>query len=541
MNALIYGKNPMERIVSIEPNHGKAEVFRELADGSVVSETVPCTHYILYHQQHSPKMKPLVGNQFYKYIMEYTDATKFSDVLASSYKQKYPLHVIRDPKESMMVKDGYTYFKGMKVEDVSVLSFDIETTGLTHDKNSRVLLISNTFRRNGQIVRKLFSLDEYTGMHQMIRAWCAWVRQMDPSVIVGHNLYGFDLPYLHFCSGMLGFEGLNLGRDGSVVRFANRTSQFRKDSSQAYDYSNAYIYGREIVDTWFLSMKYDVSARREYESYGLKAVVEHELEGLRSKKKNEPKKFTTDDQMFLDRLSHGGNRTLVDASKIKEYYANRANNPGAWQKVKSYAIDDADDALTLYDLMVPSFFYYAQACPRSLQTIVNTASGSQFNSLMVRSYLQQGHSIALGSEKEEYAGAISFGVPGIHKNVFKIDVQSLYPSIIISKRLCNRDKDPQENFLKIMEFFTAERIQNKEMYEKTGERYYLNLSDSQKVNVINSGYGFLGAPKLNYNSPADADAVTAEGREILKKTILFITGKEYVPELEEDGDTDEVA
>jgi DNA polymerase I len=511
MNALIYGKNPIERIVSIEPGNGNAVVYRELEDGSVVSETVPCSHYILYnHNYENPKFKRLAGNQFYRWIIEYDDVLKFDDVLKASYKRKYPLHVIRDPKEALMVKDGYTYFKGMKIEDVSVLSFDLETTGLTHDYKSKVLLISNTFRRKGQITRKLFSLDEYPSQHAMLGAWCAWVREMNPSVITGHNLYGFDLPYLNYVAETHGYK-LTLGRNGSPLRFAGRGSQFRKDGSQAYDYVNAYIYGREIVDTWFLAMKYDVAARREYESYGLKAVIAHE--GLERK-----------------------GRQHYDAGQIAKNW----NNPEERKKIKAYAIDDADDALKLYDLMIPSLFYYTQAIPRSFQSIVNTATGSQINSLMVRAYLQQGHSIALGSEKEEYAGAISFGVPGVHKNVFKIDVQSLYPSIIISHRLCNRDKDPQELFLKIIEFFTEERIRNKERFEQTGDRYYSDLSDSQKI-VINSMYGFLGAPKLNYNSPEDASKVTEIGRSILKQAILYASGKEYVPVLEDAGEDDDAA
>lgn len=508
MNKLVYGKDTTDRIVSVEPGDESAEVFRELADGSIVSTHVPNAHYILFHSNLSPKFKRLAGNQYYQYIMEYPTRAKFDEVLKASYAKRYPLHVIRDAKEALMCKDGLTHFKGMKVGDVSVLSFDIETTGLNHDKDSAVLLISNTYRNNkGQVKRKLFVCENYPTQQLLISAWCDWVREMNPSILVGHNLYGYDLPYLNYCTRG---EGLALGRNGSEVRFAHRGSQFRKDGSQSYDYTNAWVYGREIVDTWFLSMKYDVAARKEYESYGLKAIIAHE--GLERK-----------------------GRVMVDASQIKTYYANRATSPKLWEDVKTYAMDDADDALKLFDLMIPSLFYLAQSVPRSFQQLINTATGSHVNSLMVRGYLQQGHSIALGSEKEPFEGAISFGVPGVHKNVFKIDVQSLYPSIILSSRICNRSKDPQELFLGLVDFFTQERIKNKERFEATSERYYSDMSDSQKI-AINSMYGFLGAPKLNYNSPADAAKVTAIGRDILKQAILWATGKEYAPALESEGD-----
>jgi DNA polymerase I len=507
MKSLIYGKNELDRIVSIEPGDGgKAVVYRELEDGAVVKTTVPCTHYILFSEQYSPKMRELAGNQFFRYIMEYTDVQRHADVLKSSYQQGYPLHVIRDPKEALMVKDGYTYYKGMKVADVSVLSFDIEDTygiGETLREDGRVLCIANTFRKQGRIVKKQFAYDDYPTEADMLRAWAKWVCEMDPSVVIGHNVYGHDLRVINYAAEKAGVV-LPLGRDGSAMRVRSRTSQFRKDGSQAYDYNNILIYGREIVDTWFLAMKYDVAARREYESYGLKNIIQHE---------------------GLEKAS----RQHYDASQIHRNYT----IPDEWAKINAYNADDADDPLAYYDLAIPSFFYYTQSIPRSFQSVVNTATGSQINSLMVRAYLQNGHSVAEGSEKEEYEGAISFGVPGIHKNVFKIDVQSLYPSIIISHRLCNRQKDPQELFLKIIEYFTAERIRNKEQWEATGDRYYRDLSDSQKI-VINSMYGFLGAPKLNYNSPADAARVTEIGRDILKTAIRWATGSDYMPALEEE-------
>jgi DNA polymerase elongation subunit (family B) len=334
-----------------------------------------------------------------------------------------------------------------------------------------------------------------------------WVYEKNPSIILGHNVYGFDFPYLQYVMRMHSVA-FCLGRNGSEVKFAQRSTQFRKDGSQSYDYNNVLIYGREIVDTMFLSMKYDGANRREYESYGLKAIIKHE--GLERKV-----------------------RQHYEAGHIGKNW----NNLEERKKIKAYAIDDADDALKLYDLMIPSFFYYTQAIPRSLQHIINSATGSQINSWMVRSYLQQGHSIAKGSNKEEFPGAISFGNPGIHKNVFKVDVQSLYPSIILSSRLYNKYKDPQANFLKFMDFFTKQRILDKEQFEKTGDRLLEDLSNSRKIN-INSGYGFLSAPKLNYNSPSDAARVTAIGREILKKAIKYASGKEYIPVMEDEGDDD---
>lgn len=498
INELIYGKNSLDRIVSVEPGSGnKCKIFRELEDGTIESEEVPMSHYILFADAISSKFKRLKGDQHYCYLYETDSKEKHRDILSKCYKERHDLFNIRDEKEAFLVKEGFTYFKRMKVEDVSVLSFDIETTGLTHDKNSKVLLISNTFRKNGKIERKLFSLDEFVSQAQMLGAWCGWVKRMNPSIILGHNILTFDLPYLQFVAEENSIQ-LTLGRDQSRIRFADRHSQFRKDGSQSYDYFNAWIYGREIVDTYFLSMKYDIA--RNYESYGLKQIIKQE---------------------GLERQG----RTHYDASRIRFDW----EDPEKRKQIKAYAEDDADDALKLYDLMIPSLFYYTQSIPRSFQAIINSATGSQLNSLMVRGYLQQGHSIAAGSNAVEYEGAISFGHPGIHKNVLRFDVASLYPSVMRQYKIYNPQKDPQGLFLKMVEYFTLERLKNKKIGKETGERYYKDMEQAQKI-VINSAYGFLGAPKLNYNFPEGAAEVTRHGRRILQLAHKLLTGKEYTPE-----------
>src|SRR5690606_8102645 len=139
-------------------------------------------------------------------------------------------------------------------------------------------------------------------------------------------------------------------------------------------------------------------------------------------------------------------RIFYDASTIKDNY----HIPEELEKIKAYCIDDADDSLALWDLMIPPTFYYAQIIPMPLQKIINTATGSQINSIMIRSYIQTGHSIPKSDDKVEYQGAISYGCPGVYKNLIKSDVSSLYPSIIITYKIENRLKDPRSNFLYIV-------------------------------------------------------------------------------------------
>lgn len=491
-NKLLHGKDTTERVVSIEVKGNSAELFIE-DDKGVSSKFVKNKFWMLSPRPYDEVEGwiRLNGNLHYKYGVQVDTEEEFFDL--RDYLRHKDTYSVYDHKEALMIKDGITYFKGMKLKDVSVLSFDIESTGLEHNEESKVLLISNTFRRGDKIVKKLFAYDDYDSDADFFNAWCCWVRDVNPSVLVGHNIFSYDLPYMDFCCSNAG-GSLSLGRDGSSIRFDDYVSRKRKDQTQDIHFKRCFIYGREVIDTLFLAINYDI-ATKKYESYGLKAIIKQE--GLEKQ-----------------------NRTFYEAQKIRYNY----KNPVEWAKIKDYCIDDSDDALALYDLMAPPFFYMTQNIPKPYQAVGYSASGSQINSIMCRSYLQEAHSLPKRSESEEFVGAISIGNPGIYSNVFKIDVASLYPSIMIHYEIYDKAKDPKAYFKELVSTFTTLRLEYKKLAKQ--DKYYDDLQSAYKI-FINSCYGFLGASGLSFNSPVNAALVTEKGREILNKTIAWATNKGF--------------
>jgi DNA polymerase I len=391
-----------------------------------------------------------------------------------------------------MVKDGMSFFQGLKHSEVSILSFDIETNGVTLDKDSQVVLISNTYRdAKGQVTRKLFSYDEHENQQEMISEWCAWVREINPSIMCGHNCFGFDLNYLEHCSG----NGMQLGRDGSNLRFEDYESKYRKDGSQFIHYNKAKVYGRTILDTMFLAIKYDVA--RKYESYGLKAIIKHE--GLEK----------------LDRV-------FYDAATIRNHYRNAEE----MKKIKAYAEHDADDALALYDLMIPSYFYAAQSIPKTFQDVMLGATGSWINSILNRAYMQDRHSLPKATNLDgiRVEGGISFAVPGIYRNMYKVDLKSAYPSQVLRFKLYDKEKDPEAYFYKMVKYFTEQRFEYKKKFKETGDRYWQDLDSSSKT-FVNSAYGTLNTSGLNFNSPDIASKITAETRSVIDLALMWASGK----------------
>lgn len=494
-NKLISGKNDTQNIVSVESIDGLLHIFKEDGKGNVTEDFIPNKYWILSTTPQKGFVR-LKGDLPYKWGKQYSKKEEWSKARYYYKNSGTDVFSMYNGKEASLINKGITYFKGLKHTEVSILSTDIETTGLAFDSTAKLILITNTFRKNGVITRKLFCYDEYEDEGQMIVAWCDWVREINPSIICGHNIESYDFKYIKFIADKFNVP-VALGRDGSNLYFDRHESKFRKDSTMFYHYHRPHIYGREIIDTMFVSIKADIG--RKYESYGLKSIIK--AEGLEIK-----------------------DRVFYDASKIRFNY----KNPIEMKKIKDYAIVDADDSLALYDLLIPSFFYLTSYVPKSFQSIIETATGSQVNAMMIRSYLQDSHSLPKADEIESsFEGAISLGNPGIYKNAIKWDVASLYPSIMLAYDIYPKHKDPMKNLITIVQILREERFNNKELAKKTGDRYYKDLDGSGKI-LINSIYGTLGTPGLMFNYKEGASEVTSKGREILKTAIKWATGEDLV-------------
>ena len=487
---LIFGKDRTEQIVALEIEENK--IYMYFSDGSVRAR--PFFYWVLSNEKLDRDFIKLKGDLHYKYIKKFKSQGAYRQCTAIYKREGLDFFTIYDQREAAMAYYGITLFKGMKISELSILSFDLETSGLVMDDTSQVFTIANTFRStSGEIQRKLFRLDHYKNDGEMILEWSKWVRKVSPAVITGHNIYRYDLPYLSNIARKYEFP-LCLGKNSSAVSYAKNTTAYRVDGSQTWDFHKIKILGRHVIDTMFLAVKYDIG--RNYPSWGLKSIIEHE--GL---------------------IKEG--RQFYDASSISRNW----NNLEEREKICAYCTDDGDDALALFDLMAPSFFYMNQSIPKPFQRVIESASGAWLNSILIRAYIQNGHSIPKSDEPSHVSGGISFGIPGIHKNVFKIDVASLYPSIIRQFRLFPKNKDINGYYLQMADHFTEERLTNKKKYKITKDEHYNDLQASQKI-LINSLFGLEGAPGLNFNDFSIADTITGIGRQIIRYTIKWATGED---------------
>ena len=504
-DSIIFGRGTTENIVSIAEKRGQIYIFTE--DETGVKQSIKNYRpWVLADTEIDGNFEQLDGDNVYKHI-RFFDSAKSQREFKRNWKEQ--TWSPRTLVESYLLTSGETYFKGMKRRDTSVLCFDIETTGLTHDDRSKVLMVSNTYRRGETEINKLFSLDDYDSQRHMLDAWSTWVREMNPSVLATYNGFAFDIPYMLFCAQKCGAE-LRIGRDNSPMELELFEAKFRQDQNRFINYRMPIIFGRESVDLFFVVQKWDIG--KKFTRYALKLVIK---------------------EAGLERAD----REMVNAGLIWQMWDRRHSEPAMWESVKKYAEGDALDTLALWDMVGDAYYYSTQVIPFTFERMCLSASGAQLNALMLRYYLKQGKAIAKSSDKIPYQGAISFGNPGIYDNVFKVDVASLYPSIITSFQLFDKQKDPDGILLYMNNYFRTERLKYKKLAKETGEEYYAAMDAVFKA-LVNSVYGFCGAGGCNYNAPQIAAKVTEEGRNILNASIAWADTNQFQVV---NGDTDSIS
>ena len=459
---------------------------------------------------------PLTGDAGLRFLAEFADwhgclaardhLARTSGATPSAPGAPYLFY--SDPIHQHLLRTGKTFFKGMDFAGVRRLALDIETFcaegyEFSNPERAEDRIISIAVMDSAGYEEVLFG--EELPEEAMIERLGEIIRNRDPDVIEGHNLFRFDLEYLRVRALRFGVR-LSWGRDGSLPRI--RPSRFSV-AERSIDYPRWDIFGRQIIDTYFLLLFHDVAAR-DMESYGLKNAAIHF--GLAS-----------------------SDRVYIDGDKIGVVYR---EDPA---RLRQYNLDDVRETLALSRLLSYSSFLQTRIFPWSYQNCLIRGAATRINSLFVREYLRRGVAVprAGGGEAGEVAGGYNnVYVTGVVGPVLHCDVASLYPSILLAYGL-QPAKDSLGIFLPLLaqlrEFRLQAKKQAKSAVEPYRRDYYDALQRAFKV-LINSFYGYLGAPLHNFADPAVAAEVTRRGREIIQSMLAWLEEHHARPvEVDTDG------
>jgi DNA polymerase elongation subunit (family B) len=448
---------------------------------------------------------------FLAFFRDWRDCMAARDHLAKkSYKTPSdpaaPYIYISDPVHQHFLISGKTLFKGVDLSSLSRLALDIETfcaEGFEFSNPDRPedRIISIALMDESGYEEVLFGQDMDEA--EMLSRLSTIIRERDPDVIEGHNIFRFDLEYIRLRAVRHGVR-LFWGRDGSEPRV--HSSRF-SIAERIIDYPRWDIYGRHIIDTFFLLQIYDISAR-EMASYGLKAAAIHF--GLAAQ-----------------------DRVYLDQEKMSRTYS---EDPAS---LKKYNLDDVRETLALSRLLSYPNILQTRMFPYSYQNCVIRGNATKINALFLREYLRRGAAVPKPSAGGSFEGGYNnVFVTGVAGPIIHCDVASLYPSLMLTYGLTPA-RDSLGLFLPLLkelrEFRLAAKKRARTSTDLANRDYYQALQQAFKV-LINSFYGYLGTTIHNFSDTALAAEVTRLGRETIRSMLTWLELKGARPvEVDTDG------
>src|SRR5438552_9065548 len=513
-NTMLFGADPMPRIVAIELGEtGTVKVYRRGKGGSTVVDVEPfhpfvwCDSDVLDLGIEAEKLE---GDLKYGWRVT-VDSWKELIALRNGLKKaNRDYFAFTDPVQHYLTASGRTLFKDLPFEELKRMQLEVlsfadpvaEAADLDPiDHIMSVALSDNTGWEELIIVDpKNVEESERTALKHLT----SLIKERDPDVIEGHDLFRFDLPYL-VARAKKTKTKLDWGRSGGFLR--SRPSRLQI-AEKTIDYPKFTIDGRHFVDTFLLAQFYDVGMRT--------------LSGFER----------------ADVARHFGfcDREELSALTGKELQRAYIDND---ERFRQRALCAVRETRSVSELLSPSYFIQAQIFPYNYQDVIVRGNATRINALFLREYFRQRHSIPEMPMVRGFEGgytAIFF--TGVASNVWHCDIASLYPSVMLQFD-CFPVTDQRQIFRHLLTDLRTFRLEAKASMraakDRAQQQYFHALQNTFKI-LINSFYGYLGFAQGHFADFDAAARVTQIGRELLQKMIDWLKARgAQVIEVDTDG------
>jgi len=519
-NPLLFGHDSARGLLAFRPAESHVAVYAR-REGSVVTTEEPFRPFLLLAEpdllrglKGDVEVTPLDGEGVYRWLAEcpsWPQALRVRDHCQhvsgkSAGAPDAPYRFLNDPAHQFLLRSGKTSFLGMSFGDLRRLALDIEVT------TAPGFEFPNAARESDRIIA--IAMADSTGFATVLSgaeltepellAECSRIlRERDPDVLEGHNIFRFDLEYLE-ARARRHRVPLAWGRDGSILRGNPSRMQV---AERAIGYRRYGVTGRHIVDTWILAQLYDVGAR-DLESYGLKDVARHF--GVAAP-----------------------DRTYLPPEEIPRIFAEEP------ARLIAYARDDVLETLGISAILSPPYFVQAQALPFDYQTTVLRGNATKIDALLMREYLHRRHAVpAPGQGRSVAGGYTAVFQRGVAQDVLHVDVTSLYPSLMLGQNLfpASDRLGVAASLLRDLRDF---RVSAKRMAREAAgaeDGVFLNALQQTFKIFINSFYGYLAFSQGHWNDFEVANRVTGEGRRLVQALLDRLGGLgATVIEVDTDG------
>ncbi len=378
---------------------------------------------------------------------------------------------------------------------LTALSLDIETRGSSDQlysvagsimhgnaNQNRVYMIGEgaIINRNG------YQLHFHKDEQSLLMAFFAWLKEVDPDVIIGWAIVNFDLNFIDRKCRTLGIRfDMGRGNDAAAVLQPGNPGQPRM----------AKLPGRAVLDGIDL-LKAGFWA---FDSFSLDNVA-HELLGEGKLITSNENKVARINELFNNDKPQLADYNIKDCQLVNDIFVKADLIEFALQRANltGLAIDRLGGSVAAFDnLYLPRLHRHGFVAP----DVDNTNTG-------------------LGSP----GGYVLDSAPGIYRNVLVLDFKSLYPSIIRTfcidpMGLLQHGENPIPGFMEahfsrhthilpgiIESLWEARDVAKKESNKP--------LSQAIKI-IMNSFYGVLGTNGCRFHSHQLASSITRRGHDII--------------------------
>jgi DNA polymerase delta subunit 1 len=413
----------------------------------------------------------------------------------------------------------------------------------------QVAVTTKEFGREGYFDRKCFCVKHTNGPEcesfeterEMLERLGRYLRELDPDIVTGWNIFGFDLEYL-YTRAVVTVAGPDAHMWGRLRGIPNElvVKHLASNALGSNDLKMVPMLGRYVFD-----MFQDIKREHKLESYSLNAVSTH---------------FLKDQKIDMP---------------VKEMFTRfKGGDPALLGEVAEYCIKDTELPHRISEkiCMIQNLVEMAKATWVPLAYLSERGQQIKVFSQLARKARELGfmiptlYSKATGDDKYQGATVLDAQTGAYYGPITALDFASLYPSIMRAHNLCYSSLVVDPRFANVPgvvyeqygpyrfaqgtpsllpailnELAAFRKKAKKLMAQAEGtpmEAVYNGQQLAYKISM-NSIYGFTGATKGMLPCVAIASTVTMRGRQMIEETKNYV--EEHFPGAKvRYGDTDSV-
>ncbi|HEX2851758.1 MAG TPA: DNA polymerase domain-containing protein [Opitutaceae bacterium] len=439
------------------------------------------------------QVEALKGDGPFSHLVHADSMSAYDAFLKSSRGSALEVDAIRPIENQFLLQQRKRLYADLGFTQLRRCQLHIKTTAgsesvdETAKPDDRVLAVG--LRCGG--TNRLMVLEEMTAAAEkkLLEDFNVALRELDPDVIEGHNIFKFDLDYLRLrCKAHK--VPCAWGRFGQKAVF--RSSRL-KVAERWIDFPRCDLPGRAVVDTYLLALLFDITTR-ELTSYELKDVAVY---------------FGITDEDNATRVSLPG-------GKVHEAYLSDRD------RFRANLGDDLRETHGLADQLLPTYFEQTRTFPILLQEATLRGATVKIDFLFLEEYYHARQACPVPPEVQPFEGGFTKSFQeGVFSHVLHFDVASLYPSLLLAIAR-NPRNDTLGIFIPLLRRLKEYRLKFKLLARHAPTAEERAESQARQTNfkiLINSFYGYLGFSGARFGDGELAAEVTRRGRELLQQLI----------------------